>query len=96
MVSRTLKTRVLSRSIRTALLVALWACMDNSFVLENPLSTMMFHYHRMKEAFRMLRAVGIKVGVAIAGLVCLSARMLDLMTCSGSILSLVYCCRSTS
>ena len=48
---------------RTCLLILLIVCMDSVFLLEQPSSSLMVLFHRMRQTFRMLKAVGVKVGL---------------------------------
>ena len=47
---------------RTCLLILLIVCMDSVFLLEQPSTSLMVLFHRMRQTFRLLKAVGVKVG----------------------------------
>ena len=49
--------------VRTCLLILLIVCMDATFILEQPFSSLMILFHRMRQTFRMLRRVGVKLGI---------------------------------
>lgn len=45
---------------RTCLLLLLLACMDAVFLVEQPESSLLFHYGRLKQTARLLKAAGVK------------------------------------